>query len=155
MEGCSLSLSLLQASSLFLVYQVIQFCPHIRLLYMDQVNGWFCTFLFHFTVDSSAFASERTRENKLAKKNLPIIPPQFKEVRSRIICYSLRSFFFWRTEVVNSGPLEGAEPNSCVNRLFPICLQGHMPQSKQKPIIHEVLCLKGQLTLNFGSCVPS
>ncbi|KAL9985603.1 hypothetical protein ACROYT_G008025 [Oculina patagonica] len=30
-------------------------------------------------VDSSAFASERTRENKLAKKDLPIIPPQFKE----------------------------------------------------------------------------
>lgn len=71
-------------------------------------------------MDASALASVRTeitQKNELAKKYSPVIS-QFAEVSSRIIWYSKSPFSSQHVDVLDSGPLEEGQLDSCVNQLF-------------------------------------
>lgn len=71
-------------------------------------------------METSALASvrtETTQKNELAKKYSPVIS-QFAEVSSRIIWYSKSPFSSKHVDVLDSGPLEEGQLDSCVNQLF-------------------------------------
>lgn len=126
----------------------------IRLLRTNwsNISFFFCTFFFHVAVDASALASVRTeitQKNELAKKYSPVIS-QFAEVSSRIIWYSKSPFYSKHVDVLDSGPLEEGQLDSCVNRLFSYYVYKVIcPRANRIQKYIEVLRWEGHFNHNF------